>query len=165
MVDPHAVNLEARADSRSSAEGCDITIDTQRQETFTIGEAAERTGLSVHALRYYERQDLLISPVQRTSGGRRSYTAVDIDWLQICVKLRESGMPLADLTRFAALVRQGPGNEDERLELLDEHRRRVDAQIHALEECRALIEWKVGVYGKHLRSGTATGLWDPGHAP
>ncbi|WP_308820075.1 MerR family transcriptional regulator [Pseudonocardia alni] len=142
-----------------------MTIDAQRQEIFTIGEVAERTGLSVHTLRYYERQDLLISPVQRTSGGRRTYTTVDIDWLQICVKLRESGMPLADLTRFAALVRRGPGNEEERLKLLDEHRQRVETQIHALEECRALIDWKVGVYSEHFQAGTATGLWDPGHGP
>ncbi|GAB2635996.1 MerR family transcriptional regulator [Gordonia jinhuaensis] len=140
-----------------------MTTKAQQQETFTIGEVAERTGLSVHTLRYYERQDLLIGPVQRTSGGRRTYTAVDIDWLQICVKLRESGMPLADLTRFATLVRQGPGNEEERLKLLDEHRQRIEAQIHALEECRALIEWKVGVYSEHLQAGTATGLWAPGH--
>jgi DNA-binding transcriptional MerR regulator len=46
-------------------------------------------------------------PLRRTPGGRRTYTAVDVDWLRICVRLRESGMPLADLTRFAALVRQG----------------------------------------------------------
>jgi DNA-binding transcriptional MerR regulator len=142
-----------------------MTIDAQQQETFTIGEVSERTGLSVHALRYYERQDLLIGPVQRTSGGRRIYTTVDIDWLQICVKLRESGMPLADLTRFAALFRQGPGNEDEQLKLLDEHRQRIEAQIHALEEYRALILWKVGVYSKHLQAGTAAGLWDPGQGP
>ena len=40
----------------------------------------------------------------------------------ICVKLRESGMPLADLKRFAELVRQGSGNEAKRLQLLDTHR-------------------------------------------
>lgn len=143
-----------------------MTTAAQRQETFTIGEVAERTGLSVHALRYYEHQELLIGPVRRTSGGRRAYTAVDVDWLRICVRLRESGMPLADLTRFAALVRQGPGNEEDRLKLLDEHRERIEAQIQALEECRSLIEWKVGVYTEHLRAGSATGLWDPtAHQP
>ncbi|MDA3631236.1 MerR family transcriptional regulator [Saccharopolyspora oryzae] len=130
-------------------------------EAFTIGQVAERTGMSVHALRYYEREDLLIGPVRRTTGGRRVYTEVDVDWLQICVKLRESGMPLADLKRFAELVRQGPGNEERRLELLDAHRERVEAQISALEECRSLIRWKVGVYTEHLRSGAAEGLWDP----
>ncbi|MFC9343254.1 MerR family transcriptional regulator [Streptomyces sp. NPDC057020] len=126
-----------------------------------IGEVAERTGLSVHALRFYEREGLLVGPVQRTSGGRRRYTSSDVEWLQICVRLRESGMPLADLERFAELVRHGPGNEAERLRLLDAHRRRVDAQIQALEECRSVIAWKVDVYAEHLARDEAGGLWDP----
>lgn len=133
------------------------------EETFAIGEVSALTGLSVHALRFYEQQDLLIGPVRRTSGGRRVYTATDVEWLRICVKLRESGMPLADLTTFAALVRQGPGNEEQRLQLLDSHRQRVEDQIRALEECRSLIEWKVGVYSEHLQAGAADGLWDPSH--
>ncbi|MFE5327895.1 MerR family transcriptional regulator [Embleya sp. NPDC056575] len=129
--------------------------------SFGIGEVAERTGLSVHALRFYEREGLLVGPVLRTPGGRRRYTSFDIDWLLICVKLRESGMPLAELERFAELVRQGPGNEADRLHLLDTHRRRVDAQIRALEECRSVITWKVGIYADHLARGEASGLWDP----
>ncbi|MFF9066403.1 MerR family transcriptional regulator [Streptomyces sp. NPDC014891] len=127
----------------------------------SIGRVAERTGLSVHALRFYEREGLLTGPVHRTAGGRRQYTAFDVDWLLICVKLRESGMPLSDLKRFAELVRSGPGNEAERLDLLDTHRQRVDARIRALEECRSVITWKVGVYADHLARGAAGGLWDP----
>ncbi|MFE0788599.1 MerR family transcriptional regulator [Streptomyces sp. alain-838] len=127
----------------------------------SIGDVAEQTGLSVHALRFYEREGLLVGPVRRTSGGRRRYRAFDVDWLLICVKLRESGMPLADLKQFAELVRHGPGNEAERLRLLEAHRRRVDAQIQALEECRSVITWKVGVYADHLARGKAEGLWDP----
>ncbi|MFF7250195.1 MerR family transcriptional regulator [Embleya sp. NPDC008237] len=129
--------------------------------SLSIGEVAERTGLSVHALRFYEREGLLVGPVQRTSGGRRRYTSLDVEWLLICVKLRESGMPLVDLKHFAELVRRGPGNEAERLQLLDAHRQRVDAQIQALEECRSVIAWKVGVYAEHLARGEADGLWDP----
>jgi DNA-binding transcriptional MerR regulator len=129
--------------------------------SMTIGEVSERTGLSVHALRFCEREGLLVGPVERTAGGRRRYTTFDVDWLEICVKLRESGMPLADLKRFAELVRQGPGNEAERLHLLDAHRQRVESQIQALEECRSLIAWKVGVYADHLARGNATGLWAP----
>ncbi|WP_326673540.1 MerR family transcriptional regulator [Streptomyces sp. NBC_01257] len=129
--------------------------------SLSIGEAAERTGLSVHALRFYEREGLLVGPVRRTSGGRRRYTDFDIEWLLICVRLRESGMPLADLKHFAELVRRGPGNEAERLRLLDAHRQRVDAQMEALEEARSVIAWKVGVYAEHLARGEADGLWDP----
>lgn len=132
-----------------------------RPGSLTIGETADRTGLSVHALRFYEREGLLVGPVERTAGGRRRYAEADVEWLRICVKLRESGMPLADLKRFAELVRRGPGNEAERLELLDAHQRRVEAQIRALEECRSVIAWKVGVYADHVARGKAEGLWDP----
>ncbi|MET8968704.1 MerR family transcriptional regulator [Streptomyces hydrogenans] len=138
-----------------------MTTAEAAAQSLSIGEVAERTGLSVHALRFYEREGLLVGPVQRTSGGRRRYTPVDVDWLLICVKLRASGMPIADLQHFAELVRHGPGNEAERLRLLDDHRQRVDAQIQALEECRSVIAWKVGVYAEHLAGGQAGGLWDP----
>ncbi|WP_107417313.1 MerR family transcriptional regulator [Streptomyces sp. CB00455] len=138
-----------------------MTTSEAAAQSLSIGEVAERTGLSVHALRFYEREGLLVGPVQRTSGGRRRYTPVDVEWLLICVKLRESGMPLADLKHFAELVRHGPGNEAERLHLLDTHRQRVDAQIQALEECRSVITWKVAVYAQHLARGAADGLWAP----
>ncbi|WP_034520783.1 MerR family transcriptional regulator [Actinomadura rifamycini] len=134
---------------------------TTESRPLSIGEVAERTGLSVHALRFYEREGLLVGPVRRTAGGRRRYAAADVGWLLICVKLRESGMPLAELKRFAELVRHGPGNEAERLQLLDVHQQRVEAQIQALEECRSVIAWKVGVYAEHLSRGEAGGLWDP----
>lgn len=129
--------------------------------SLSIGEVAERTGLSVHALRFYEREGLLVGPVRRTSGGRRRYAASDVDWLLICVRLRESDMPLADLKHFAELVRQGPGNEAERLRLLEAHQQRVDTRIRELEECRSVIRGKVGVYADHLARGEAGGLWDP----
>ena len=128
---------------------------------FTIGEVAEAVGLSVHALRFYEREGLLMGPVERTVGGRRKYTQVDVDWLGVCTRLRESRMPLSELKRFAALVRDGPGNEGDRLSLLDEHRARVDAQIQALEQARAIIAWKTEVYEDRLRAGETDGLWDP----
>lgn len=128
---------------------------------YTIGEVAEAIGLSVHALRFYEREGLLIEPVERTSSGRRRYSQTNVDWLRICTRLRESQMPLADLKRFAALVRKGPGNESERLALLDAHRARVDAQMQALEQARDIITWKTQIYETKLRDGDAEGLWDP----
>lgn len=58
-------------------------------------------------------------------------------------------------------MRHGPGNEAERLQLLEAPRQRVDAQIQALEQCRSVITWKVGVYADHLARDKIDGLWDP----
>jgi DNA-binding transcriptional MerR regulator len=125
----------------------------------SIGQVAERTGLSVHALRLYEREGLLAGAVRRDSGGRRVYTEADVDWLSYCTRFRASGMPLATIGRFADLVRRGPGTEGERLELLREHQRRVTEQIADLTECLDVIAGKVRAYEEHLAKGTAAELW------
>jgi DNA-binding transcriptional MerR regulator len=127
-----------------------------------IGEVARETGLSVHALRFYEREGLLISPqVERGPGGHRRYSRDEVHWLRICIKLRTSGMPLAEIRRVAELVREGPGNEAQRLELLREHQRRVEHQLAELEECLRVISRKVGIYERHVADGEGRDLLEP----
>lgn len=121
--------------------------------TLSIGQVAERTGLSVHALRFYEQQGVFVSPVLRGPGGRRSYTEDDVDWLSVCIILRASGMPLPALRRYADLVREGDGNEEERLALLREHHGRVTTQLDRFTQCLDLITFKVGVYEDLLDQG------------
>jgi DNA-binding transcriptional MerR regulator len=131
----------------------------------TIGQAAGRTGLSVHTLRYYEREGLLPAAVGRGPDGRRVYTEDDLEWLEICSSFRASGMPLATIDRYASLVRRGPGNETERLALLRQHEQRVTTQISDLTRALDLITYKVKVYQERLAEGTADRLWSPAPSP
>jgi DNA-binding transcriptional MerR regulator len=126
-----------------------------------IGQAAQRTGLSVHTLRFYEREGMLPAIVRRGPDGRRVYTDDDLQWLEICGNFRASGMPLATIRRYVSLVRAGTGNEAERLELLREHEQRVTDQIGKLTECLDLISYKVKAYSERLAEGTADQLWNP----
>ncbi|MET8118686.1 MerR family transcriptional regulator [Micromonospora sp. NPDC005189] len=114
--------------------------------SLSIGQVAERTGLSVHTLRFYEQEGVFVSPIRRGPAGRRIYSQDDVDWLTVCIILRASGMPLPALRRYAALVREGDGNEEERLALLREHHGQVTDQIGRLTQCLDLITFKVGVY-------------------
>jgi len=120
----------------------------------SIGQVADRTGLSVHALRFYEREGILAFPIGRAMGGRRVYSEQDIEWLTVCTTLRASGMPLPVIRQYADLVRQGGGNEEDRLALLRQHRRQVIGQIQALTDCLDVISSKVSVYEDHLAQGT-----------
>lgn len=132
--------------------------DTAR-DTLTIGQMTARTGLSAHALRFYERQGLLPEPIERTAAGRRVYTEDDVRWLDNCVRFRASGMPVAAIRRFADLVRSGPGNEAQRLELLVEHERVVVERIAELADCLDLIRNKVTAYRASLADGPGTDPW------
>jgi DNA-binding transcriptional MerR regulator len=129
----------------------------------SIGEVAQRSGLSVHALRFYEREGLFANPVRRMSNGRRVYREEDLKWLAVCTKLRSSGMSLAAIRQYVDLARQGAGNERERLALLRAHRDQVEAQIRELHECLEVIGYKVKVYEERMARGDADRLWNPSH--
>ena len=124
-------------------------METRR--TYSIGELAELTNLSVHTLRWYETQGLFPRPVPRTSGGRRAYDHATIGWLSLLTRLRESGMPVAEMAKYAELVRAGAGNEHERIALMEAHAQALDAQIRELIACRGVIDHKIDLYRTALR--------------
>jgi DNA-binding transcriptional MerR regulator len=133
-------------------------------EGVPIAEAARRTGVSVHTLRYYERAGLTVTPVERTSGGRRRYHQVDLDWIIVCTQLRTTGMPIRTIRRYAELVSAGPGNERERLALLEVHRAGVTARLAEIRQNLRLIDYKIDIYRGCLADGDAGQLWAPAPA-
>jgi DNA-binding transcriptional MerR regulator len=127
----------------------------------SIAEAARRTGVSVHTLRYYERVGLIVTTVDRTIGGQRRYSQMDLHWITLCAKLRATGMPIKAIRRYAQLVAAGHGNEQERLALMEAHRADVIATLTELQESLELINHKIDVYRGRLAAGDADQLWAP----
>lgn len=120
------------------------TIAVQ-QPTYTIAEVAERTGVTAHTLRYYERIGLL--DVGRQASGHRRFSAHDVDRVVFIGRLRATAMPIRDIQRYFALVAAGPATERERLALLEDHRTAVRARLHELEAALDAIESKIARYG------------------
>jgi DNA-binding transcriptional MerR regulator len=131
----------------------------------SIAEAARRTGVSAHTLRYYERAGLVVAPVDRTAGGRRRYHQLDLDWIVICTRLRATGMPIKTIRRYAQLITEGPGNEEERVALMEAHRADVIAHLAEVQENLKTIDHKIGVYRGRLAAGDADELWAPRRRP
>ncbi|MFJ4621042.1 MerR family transcriptional regulator [Streptomyces sp. NPDC088812] len=152
------IKLQTRSESdhRLSAPSRDVP-----DPGLTIAEAARRTGVSVHTLRYYERVGLVITDVDRTPGGRRRYHERDLTWIGMCTKLRATGMPIRTIRQYAEFVAAGHGNEEERLALMEAHRAEVAARIAELQENLALIDHKIDVYRGRLAAGEADRLWVP----
>ncbi|MEU4829513.1 MerR family transcriptional regulator [Streptosporangium sp. NPDC023615] len=111
----------------------------------TIQEASRTSGLSAHTLRYYERIGL-IHPVDRSVSGHRVYTGPDLDWLVFLTRLRSTGMPIADMCRYAELRRQGPETSAERRRILAAHRERVRERIARLTEDLGVLDMKIEMY-------------------
>lgn len=112
----------------------------------SIAQAADELGLTPDTLRYYERDDLLLRPVPRAASGHRRYEDRDLTWIALITKLRATGMPIRDVRRYAALVRTGDGNEEERLVLLRAHRERVLAELERARAYLEAIDHKIDLY-------------------
>jgi DNA-binding transcriptional MerR regulator len=118
-------------------------------DTLTITEVAARTGLSSDTLRYYEKAGL-IDPVGRSAGGQRRYAAADMDWIAFLLRLRDTGMSIADMQRFAELRRAGDTSVADRLELLREHRGQLAERIRRLQVSGRALDDKIAHYEKLL---------------
>jgi DNA-binding transcriptional MerR regulator len=114
-----------------------------------ISEVAEKTGLSAHTLRWYERIGLL-GPIERSPDGRRRFSEQDVDWVMLLSRLRATGMSVRDMQHYAELVRSG-GREQERLDLLEQHRELVRQAITREQECLRVLDNKINIYRRRLR--------------
>lgn len=117
----------------STVEGC------------SIEQAATRTGVGAHTLRYYERIGLL-APVPRGPGGRRRYTDDDLGWVTFLTLLRQTGMPIRDMQRFVDLTRAGDGTVPQRVALLRAHRDALVERLELLHRHLGAISTKIDVY-------------------
>ncbi|MDV2476279.1 MerR family transcriptional regulator [Rhodococcus zopfii] len=123
-----------------------------------IAAAADRLGLSIETLRYYERDGLLLRPVPRSGSGHRRYQDHDLSWIELVTRLRATGMPIRDVRRYADLVRAGDGNETERVALLQAHRLEVLRQLAEVTAHLGAIDHKLAIYADRLeRAARAAG--------
>lgn len=123
-------------------------------QVLTIQEVAERTNMSSHTLRYYERIGLLDAPSRAASGHRR-YHEEDLEWLALLKRLRATGMPIREMQRCAALVRQGEESLTARRELLEAHQLALIAQHREIDATLAVLERKLSVYRTLEAQGSA----------
>lgn len=70
------------------------------QPRYPIGVVAQRTGLSPHVIRAWERRYAAVDPA-RTEGGDRLYSAADLLRLRLLARLSEAGHPIGRVARLA----------------------------------------------------------------
>lgn len=115
--------------------------------TYSIAQAATRSGLSIDTLRYYERIGL-VEPPARDAGGRRTYTDQDLAWLYFLTKLRTTGMPIRMMREYAQLRHFGDATSARRRQILVEHRAEVRERIAELQSCVEVLDYKIENYEK-----------------
>ncbi|UGT57944.1 MerR family transcriptional regulator [Nocardia asteroides] len=119
--------------------------DERSRPRYSIGEVAERSGLSRDTLRWYERIGLM-GYIGRDHTGNRRFTDRDLEWLTLITRLRMTGMPVADMIRYAELVRAGEHTYPARLEMFRQTRSDVLDKIAELQQTVAVLDYKIAIY-------------------
>jgi DNA-binding transcriptional MerR regulator len=124
--------------------------------SFSPSQAAEQSGFSLDTLRYYERIGLL-DGIDRAPSGHRRFGDDDLEWLGVLRCLRDTGMPIAQMRRYAGLARAGQATLAERLNLLTEHDARVQERIALLQAQHNHLREKIDWYHRQLPTAAAPG--------
>lgn len=122
----------------------------ESEKEMQIGDVAERTGLSLRTIRYYEEEGL-IAPAARTAGGFRLYTEADSARLQLIRKIKPLGFSLdetRDLLYILDQLASGPDGPArtalvDRLRefalLADDRRELLREQLAAVDEFAEML--------------------------
>jgi redox-sensitive transcriptional activator SoxR len=108
-----------------------------------VGEVAERAGVNVETLRYYERRGLLPAP-QRTPSGHRRYDEETVRFLVAIKEAQAVGFTLAEVAEYLrAARRSGAPSETLRVRMAAKINQ-IDARIAALRRMRDELARVVG---------------------
>ena len=67
----------------------------------TVGEIAQRAGVTVRSVQYYDQQGIL-SPSAKGPHNQRLYTSEDLDRLYCVLCLKYAGLSLGQIRQFVA---------------------------------------------------------------
>lgn len=114
---------------------------------YSIRQVAEKTNLSAHVLRYYEKEGLL-SHIGRSKNGTRHYSEDDLEWLGLVRCLKNTGMSIKQIKAFVDLSAEGKETLKQRCEMLIEHKKNVEEQIQEMQMHLLKVTHKIDYFNR-----------------
>ncbi len=114
---------------------------TSRTGLLQIGQVAERTGLSLRTIRFYEENGL-VRPTTRSDGGFRLYSDADIARLEVIKRMKPLGFSLEEMQELLTLLAELARRPDDAAltDRLRMFREAATGRVHALREELSIAE-------------------------
>lgn len=113
--------------------------------SFSIKEVSERFGIPPHTIRYYEKEGLLPN-IQRDPYGNRIFEQKDLDWIDIMMRLRATGMSVVTLRKMVDLTVKGDSTILERKAILEKHKLELQRKQVKLDKANDAVNKKLLFY-------------------
>lgn len=121
--------------------------------TYSIRQVAEKMGVTVPTLRYYDKEGLMPF-VDKKPDGTRVFKDEDFQGLEIITCMKNSGMSIKDIKKYMDLCQEGDSTLQERLEIFLERKEAVLKQMEELNKVLETINHKVWYYETAIEADT-----------
>lgn len=109
---------------------------------YTIGELADRAGVNIQTIRYYERIDLL-PEVDRDSNGYRSYDDIHVKLVEHIFFAKSLGFTLSEIRNYLDNARLCNFSDYKILEVLEKKQSEITEEIELLQTRSQIIKDKI----------------------
>ena len=120
--------------------------------SYTISEAAKKTGLPPSTIRFYDKEGLL--PNIKRKNGIRVFEDMDLRLMGLLTCLKNTGMPIKRIRDYVELISKGDDTLQERYEIIKAQRQFVLDQIEQLQYYLEELDFKDWYYNKALAAGS-----------
>ena len=124
--------------------------------SYTISEAAEKTGLPPSTIRFYDKEGLL--PNIKRKNGIRVFEDMDLRLMGLLTCLKNTGMPIKRIRDYVELTSKGDDTLQERYEIIKAQRQFVLDQIEQLQYYLEELDFKDWYYNKALATGSESAI-------
>ena len=124
--------------------------------SYTISEAAQKTGLPPSTIRFYDKEGLL--PNIKRKNGIRVFEDMDLRLMGLLTCLKNTGMPIKRIRDYVELTTQGDASLQKRYEIIKEQRQFVLDQIEQLQYYLEELDFKDWYYNKALAAGSESAI-------
>ena len=119
---------------------------------YSIGQAAEKMGLTAHTLRYYDKEGHLPF-VRKTSSGLRVFSDADLEWLAIVECLKGTGLQIKDIKQYIDWCQEGNATLQQRLDVFKRQKEKLKKEMEKLQQHMEKINFKIAYYEDAVAHG------------
>lgn len=123
------------------------------EKSYTIGQVANKLGINVKTLYYYDQQGLLPF-VKRDEKGNRQFTTDDLEMVLTILHLKNAGVKLKEIKKFIDWRMAGDSTLTQRLEFIEKQEKILKQNIEDLQRALQILEYKEWYYQTAVDAGT-----------
>ncbi|MFH5186007.1 MerR family transcriptional regulator [Paenibacillus sp. TAB 01] len=120
----------------------------------SISEASAKFHIPESTLRYYEKKGLL-PLIERDEAGRRLFSENQMALLETVICLKNTHMPISEIKQYIDWIVEGESTTRLRLDMMQNHKQAVLAEISLMTESLKGIDFKITRYttalGKEIK--------------